>query len=227
MIDAESIVILGTGRSGTSAIAGALSAAGVWFGADLLTNEWLAAKGLYEDRTLHRLNRQLAHHRDDTPVLRIETRRYRPVPPVPLLQEEYRLRLAALRAEYPLWGVKDPYLAVAWPDVGPLYGRCLLVAVHRSRPAVVASFRRVGNLKREHAERMTTRLLWHFYTVLATSGLPRYHLDFEAVCRDPAGQLGALLDWLQPLTAVPLDGARAAEFIAPELRHFDADGETL
>lgn len=223
MADDLAVVVMGTGRSGTSTVAGLLAAAGVHFGDNLRVNRNLAAKGLFEDNVLHRLNRQIARNLDGEYSIHVETRRY-PVLDMAQALDQYAARLGELRAGGPVWGVKDPYLAIAWPEVGHLYGNCRVVAVHRSRAAIVASLRRASNRELDVTERMVTHLLARFYNVLDTLRRPLYHIDYGRLIADPPGQAGALLRWLN----VPgLDPAAAAEFVEPGLRHFDPNGAPL
>ncbi len=55
----ENVIILGSGRSGTSMVAGTLAGAGYFMGDDLVQARASNAKGFYEDRGINRLNEDI------------------------------------------------------------------------------------------------------------------------------------------------------------------------
>ena len=207
-------------------IAGMLAEAGVWFGDNLRVNAKLAARGLYEDNTLHRLNRQIAFHLDTESSLHVETRRYKPLPLVDVLGE-YQEYVQELSAGRELWGVKDPLLVTSWPEARRFYDNARIVAVHRARAAIVASFHKASGRGLLVTERMVTHLLAHFYHILDTEPAPVYHVDYGRVIADPAGQARDLLAWCQAGTDVVLDQGAAVAFVDPGLRTFDSNGAVL
>jgi hypothetical protein len=131
-------------------------------------------------------------------------------------------------------------LADAYPDTGPAAFKdprvCLLLPHWRTvLPGPVAAllvWREPGEVARSLQQRDNLPVasglaLWERYNRAALAnmaGMDTYVVHFDDVVADPSGSLAAWADWLRSIPAfAPLaaawDTGRAADVIAPELRH--------
>lgn len=117
----HAVIVLGTGRSGTSAVAGMLEAYGIPMGDDLLEADTTNPHGFYEDAPFVALNEALLAGSGQAAAS----------------MQKYLLYRAAPAS---VWGIKDPRLCDSWPQIKDLLP-CSYTVVHVTRPldAVVES----------------------------------------------------------------------------------------
>jgi len=145
----HAVLVLGVARSGTSALSGALAAAGVDFGPDLKPADWQNPRGSFEDFTLSRLNQaMLAAVNRNWSSLRPMPRDWRSNANVRELEAAVRDKLVERLDTSPLFGLKDPRLVPlfdVYDDALRAIGAKLwAVAIQRDRREVVRSIRRSG-----------------------------------------------------------------------------------
>jgi len=147
------IFVIGTGRSGTSAVANVLHHLGVFMGAKLSapgpTNRW----GNYEDREFYEFNRAMAHGGtlEKGQPLKVGTWEGRAIT-IPEGIERFKSFQAA-RSSYPIWGVKDPGLCYTLPVLAPLIEDLRVIVARRPAEESIASYRRAyGASAREASE---------------------------------------------------------------------------
>ena len=125
------ILVLGTGRSGTSAVGGILYKLGVWMGDGFVgrdqTNPW----GTFEDAELFYVTRQMKSG---------------------IVRPEAYKALIERRNQRPLWGWKDPGLVWTLEHAMPYFDDMRAVFVHRPRGECIISARKAYNWGKEQAE---------------------------------------------------------------------------
>lgn len=177
----HAVMVLGIARSGTSALGGALAAAGVDFGRDMKPADWRNPRGNFEHFALSRANqRALSACRLDWSSLRAPPRGWRDRPEIIREAEAIRALLAEDFADSRLFGVKDPRLAAVFPiyrdALADLGVGLSVVALSRDRREVLASIRRSGYY---HG-----RLLW----LLGPALFARYRRDIAAIMAETPGE---------------------------------------
>ena len=218
------VVVVGMHRSGTSAVTGALGGLGFQMprADDRVRREesnpehWESLNlGLHDEALLHGLGGSW-----DAP---------------PDLPPHWVHTVAVLGGNR-----SGAVLADAYPDTGPAAFKdprvCLLLPHWRTvLPGPVAAllvWREPGEVARSLQQRDNLPVasglaLWERYNRAALAnmaGMDTYVVHFDDVVADPSGSLAAWADWLRSIPAfAPLaaawDTGRAADVIAPELRH--------
>ncbi|MCB9913719.1 MAG: glycosyltransferase [Planctomycetes bacterium] len=126
-------LILGSGRSGTSMVAGSLASSGYHMGAGLHAARASNPKGFFEAPEINQLNEELLDGRlDGTPALG-EGQRWLGVPRGDarfVADDALRARMQAALASGP-WCYKDPRFSFTLPAWRPLLGDAALVCVFR------------------------------------------------------------------------------------------------
>ena len=224
----RAIVVLGVGRSGTSAITRGLGALGVELGDRLRGATWLKnPTGFYEDTDLLRLNKRLKRIlqvRGDS--VRLLEPDWWQQPAVRRLHDEAVATVAARFGRFPLWGFKYartlrfmPFwrdvFAAAGLEVGYLMAIRNPLSVARSR-ARLDPWR--GTQEKSDLEWLVN-VVPYFRHVRER---PFVVTDFDLFMADPAGQLARVAKGLAlPTTAATEAGvaAYAGEFLDPSLRH--------
>lgn len=173
------ILVVGTGRSGTSAVAGMLHKLGVWMGGTFQPSNRNNRWGTYEDAEFRSLDLMVAFDRvfcDECAA-----RAYG--------------RLAAKRAGRPLWGVKDPDLTRTYRHLLPHLDDARVVVCERDREATLDSFMRAYGKPRAEAERWHADKVACLDAMLADVDAPVLQVRFEDVLADPAGAAARLRDF--------------------------------
>jgi hypothetical protein len=223
------VTVLGMHRSGTSALTGALGAAGFQLYRPDDRVDWAESNPEHwESRTLTVYNEDLLIRLDggwDAP------------PEMPsgwsegLELPDALDPVAALDTAYPRQGPsvwKDPRLCLLLPFWRDLLEPLAAVLVWRSPLAVAKSL-----LRRDGIPLPDGLALWERYNrsaLTALTGVDTYVLGYESVIEDPVSTLDALLEWLGSRPA--LSGAAhtweieaAIASISRELRHHSATSE--
>ncbi|MCK4302621.1 MAG: hypothetical protein KAY24_00070 [Candidatus Eisenbacteria sp.] len=202
------VVVLGTERSCTSAVAGVLHLLGCPMASEefiIKAHPEFNAKGHFEDRRWHELNRrvsrQLGLHKEQ--------------------EAEYKALIAACRRE-PIWGVKDPYFVNMGGLVFSLIEDDLyFIAVHRRFDATVASLQRHhdGGKGTHLVRAQSVGIEWkkRFFDMLHWVS-PLYHLQAERLMTDTEQEIQGILNFLG--WSPKEDLQKAIDFIDPTLYHF-------
>lgn len=193
------LLVLGMHRSGTSALAGALSLAGVELGQRLVAPKEDNPKGFFEHDQVWRT------HQDLLVALGASWHDVRPLPPgweqsaaAQEARERLRRELTTDFSGARLWGVKDPRLSrcfALWPElVETLGAEARVILALRDPFEVAASLQKRDKLRPAHA-----LALWLRYTLDAereTRGVRRavqFYPDLLADWRRELQRLGAAL----------------------------------
>ena len=168
------ILVLGTGRSGTSAVGGVLYKLGVWMGDTFVgrdqTNPW----GTFEDAELFAVTRQVMSGG--------------------LSPEAYKAQIER-RNQRPVWGWKDPGLVWTLEHALPHFEDVRAVFVHRNSGRCIMSARRAYNWTKEQAENWydtTEDQLLAWLTDLEEAGVPVLQLEWRAIKAYPEGAVKEL-----------------------------------
>lgn len=182
------ILVLGMHRSGTSALAGALSTLGVALGPKLMPASSDNPLGYFEHEEIvliHEAILSLLGTNWHDPCVLPEGWENEPA------LDGYRKRLKAIvrrdLAPHALWALKDPRLCLLFPLwLSILHELGIPVKVilnYRDPNAVTASL-----MKRDGLELGTARLLWAQYLIEAerhTRTVPRFWIDYEQILSRP------------------------------------------
>lgn len=215
------VLVCGIARSGTSAVSGALAAAGLPFGDGLKPCDWQNPKGNHEDAVLSELNIELLK------LLGASWSTDRPLPEgwidrtdVACMAERMASEIDARFGALAIFGLKDPRLVPLFP----LYARLLrdqgrqlhLVTVSRKRSEVLASIRKSGYFHRRFTWRRGRRLYQHYMNQINALRVDpgSHHVTYDALLDDPAGTVGRLVTAL-PIAEAGLvpDVAAGAAFV--------------
>lgn len=214
------VVLIGTGRSGTSLCAKILKGLGLRLSDTLQRPNEMNPDGYFEDQVLVDANRQL-------------TEQFSPaaphVPPrIPREAEASAPALATIRAhlrkhvldEDGLWGFKDPRTALLLPTYRLVFQGMGIVPSFvfcaRDGSAVVESLLQATRLSRDAAEQVyLTRCL----TALRDCAANCHVLHYERLLADPVGQIDALAGFVWPdgQPPQPLDEAAKRGLVDPAL----------
>lgn len=206
------ILVVGTGRSGTSLVGGILHKLGVSMGMSFTPITGDNPRGTFEEANFFGLNRTEAP------------------------EEVYRDYFRDRDQEGQVWGVKDPQISHVYDRFwGPLTEdrEVRIVHVKRAAEACIASYERAYNRSRHEAKDWYEWASKAVNRFLEEVDVPVLEVDFEAVLRDP---MSSILD----LHAFVMDGIRTHEesvkdpanqrfgealsFIDPSLKHWTPDG---
>ena len=222
------VIVTGMHRSGTSAVAGALAAAGIHFGTELTPAvAGVNDRGFFEDRRVLELHDGvLAHYQRDwrCPL---------PLPenwtgdPAVIASADAIDALIDEFAEHPRWGVKDPRLSLLLPIWLPLLSR------RGTRPVVLITYRHpvavAGSLaRRDGLSVPAAATLWllHMLTAeLESRGCERHVVAYDRLMDAPRESAG----WLLNVVGVDPDPERIDridDYISSDLRHHAAPAAT-
>jgi hypothetical protein len=229
----RAILILGIARSGTSALAGALAAAGLPFGDHLKPADWQNPRGNHEDLPLSRLNQRVLARFGAT------WSTARPLPDGWLDHPETAVHGARILneiesrfADVAAFGPKDPRLVPLFP----LYRRLLegagwsvtTITIERPESQTLASIHKSGYFHGIYLPWRGRRLYRHYMSQIKAlqQNSKNVHISHTELMAHPQAQLKALVGWLAldkvGLSLVAEDGAR---FIDPALwRNRDLGG---
>lgn len=218
--------IMGPGRCGSSAVTGVLHHAGVPVGKELIGPHprW-NAKGHYEDRHMHWLNRLLAYRFEYSEAIRNETTyrypelyKYDNVPVKELL-EIYRQALAE-REQVPVWAMKCIMLGLIYPHIEALLPQDRrLILVERDRDATIHSRMAHSQLSRDDAAALVDHLAQAARDTAASATCPVLVVRYEYLCEKPQSEVARILDFVSEDLPANLDYAAAIATIDAEMSH--------
>lgn len=220
------VLVLGSARSGTSALMHVLELLGVELGSGLkVAKAGANDKGYFEHVALHEANVALfaacGGSWDDVAP---RAERFFDAPAAAPQREQLRARIAAEFGAAPLWGFKDPELCLLvplWEELLAGLGIAaapVLIARHPLEAA--SSFARLRASGPQHGLLVWLRTM--IAAERATRGRPRALVTYEQLLADPCGvgeQIGRALaiDWPRPPRSVA--GELAAFLDASLHRH--------
>lgn len=221
------VVVLGAGRSGTSAITRGVQAIGVELGEDLRPGGGKNPTGFFEDQELLAINKRLKKLlgiRGDSVSL-ITPEQWQ-MPAVRALQQEAVETIRRRFGRYDLWGYKygrTLRLLPFWLEVYAALHLDARYVVALRNPISVARSR--GKLDPRRGTQAKSDLEWLVNVVpyfRAIRERPFVVVDYDRVMEDPVGQLTRMTKVL----GLPLDAAvrasiqsYAQEFLRPDMRH--------
>ena len=219
----HAVLILGIARSGTSAVAGTLAAAGLPFGDGLKPPDWQNPRGNHEDFALSRLNQALLAHFGAT------WSTSRPLPPGWERQPGIAPFAAHIGAEIEarfgrraIFGLKDPRLVPLYPLYSDILRKARwqphLVTVERDRREVLTSIRRSGYFHGLYLPWRGRRLYRHYMDQIAAlrADPGSNHVHYAELVADPEGSVARLV------AALPFDAAGVAPDVARGAGFIDA-----
>jgi hypothetical protein len=223
----SAVVVLGAGRSGTSAVARGVQALGVAFGDRLRRGGGKNPTGFFEDRDLLRLNKRLKRTlgiRGDSVTL-IETQAWQ-TPAVAGLKADAAETIRRRFGGYPLWGYKYARtlrMLPFWEDVYRMLDLDVRYVVALRNPLSVARSR--GKLDPRRGRQEKSDLEWLVNVVpyfREVRKRPFVVTDYDRLMDDPRGQLRRVALRLGlPVTEDVHASIEeyAKEFLRPRLRH--------
>lgn len=231
----RAVLVVGAGRSGTSAISRAIQALGVELGDNLKAATEKNPTGFFEDRDLLRIAKQVRS------TLGLRTECVSLIPPEqwtrpelqPLRQEAVDT-IARRFAQYPLWGFKYAQtlrMLPFWEQVAEQAGIQLSFVVAARTPLSVARSRSKLDPLRGLQEK--TDLEWLVNVVPYFRDLGRHPfvvVDFDLLMADPKQQLERLAQKLEiPQDAGTRKGIEeyTGAFLKPGMRHTTFDDADL
>lgn len=227
------IIVLGMHRSGTSAVASAMSALGYYAGNQLLTKNYYNQKGYWEDSKLVALNDRLlsifGHAYDSLDLLPDDFVSH---PEVVLLKAEARSLLENKLVQNPFWVFKDPricHLLTFWqPIFAELQIDVRYVLVFRHPLSVADSLN-----KRDKFSVQKSLLLWlqhNISAVIVTEGCTRFFVHYDDFLAEPYSVLLRLARTLG-LSDIESRNQNIEEYVqnclTDTLRHSQYDWEDL
>ena len=171
------ILVLGTGRSGTSAVGGVLYHLGVWMGDGFVSRDHTNPWGTFEDAELFYITRQMK-----SGIVK---------------PEAYQPQIAR-RNQRPLWGWKDPGLVWTLEHALPYFEDVRAVFVHRPAGGCIASARKAYNWGKAQAEGWYDAVfeqLNAWMTEFEEAGVPMLHLQWWDVLESPKDAVKALAEF--------------------------------
>ena len=218
------VVVTGMGRSGTSAVAHALSLLGFDvgpFGASMAADEFNAT-GYWEVPELSAFNAALLERAGGSwlaPPRRLGSEAAVGAPMMVAARERFE---HCFPGGGP-WVWKDPRLCLTLPFWRQVLDPPIAVIAMLRHPAAVAE----SLAHRDHAERDYARAMWERYTrslIASAQGLPTIVVDYTQLIRDPSEVIRQLA------TSLAVDTGRvpaAAESIRRDLSHYVGDDAAL
>jgi hypothetical protein len=223
----SAVVVVGVGRSGTSAITRGVQALGVELGDHLRRAGGKNPTGFFEDQDLLAINqrlKRLLHVRGDS-VRLIETHEWH-TPAVRSLQQEAIATVRRRFGQYPLWGYKYARtlrLLPFWREVFAALRLDARYVVALRNPLSVARSR--ANLDPQRGTQEQSDLEWLVNVVpyfRDLRGCPFVVVDYDFVLADPERQLRRIAAALTLPVTAPIEAAiraYAAQFLRPGMRH--------
>ena len=225
------VVVLGAGRSGTSAVTRGLAALGVDLGGRLRRGWGKNPTGFFEDRDILALNRRLKRAlgvRGDS--VRLIDDAVWDAAPIKALQAEAADTLRRRFGGNPLWGYKygrTLRFLPFWEGVHDALGLDVRYLFALRNPMSVAASR--GKLDPRRGRQQKSDLEWLVNVVpyfRRAASRPLVVVDYDLLLADPAAQLARIAKGLALPPSDPGEiAAYAEEFLRPGMRHsrFTAD----
>ena len=216
------VIVLGMHRSGTSCVAGALQAMGLYGGepGEFLANPAENPYGFFERADLHAACLTALAQRGGDWSIPLGWNEAQAASTRAVLRADIGA-IAAVLDRHGGWFLKEPRLCLLLPEILDLIATPILVHVVRDPRAVARSIAQRDGLSVPHA-----LALWEHYqlTALRVPGPDALRCDYDALQREPTPQLAQLHGSLRERGATGLRCLQAAEcatWVRPE---FDRAG---
>jgi len=202
----RAVFVLGSGRSGTSAVAGVLHKLGVPMGEPFVQTTSANSRGTFEDYQLYQLNREyLANGIADFDSWVEE------------------------RSGPPVWGAKAPTLSYTFNQIWPMLNDARVIVVTRSPAASISSYQRAYDTKLVDAQ------AWYQKTIDALDEqLSKFPgeiktVKYEQLLNSPNTVIDKIIDFVFDGIDRPgyLQIDDAISFIEPAMQRYDADGKWI
>ena len=221
------ILVLGMHRSGTSALTGALSSAGVFVGGEqeLTGTNWENPKGFFERRDARNICDALLH---GSGADWWKVSRFSPDNADHEVVRAKRSEIGELvsqlneRAEN-AWALKEPRLCVLLPIFRSFLSKPFAIIVARHPVEVARSLRR-----RNGFPIAVGMALWEAYMCSAmqhAADLEHFVVRYDEILDEPERLFAELFEWLEQRGVAGLDATAAINSISPELRRERARDE--
>lgn len=199
------VLVLGTHRSGTSAVAGVLHNLGINMGDRLLGAHPSNPKGHFEDLDFLNLNDKVVKNWRN-PLLTVTGEQL----------DRYQ-ELVDAKDHQRLWGIKDPRLCITAKHFIQMLGDVKIVLVDRNTEASINSLLVVhGELNYDRAKTIQEIYLRERQDFLDSVSLPTYRVQYERLVHFPLIEIVWLFNFVYPENPVN----SALDFIDPSLRHY-------
>jgi len=222
----QAIIVLGMHRSGTSAVAGALSSMGVNFGSReklIDGHSEVNAKGFWEQRDIVMLNEQLltAVGSSWEDIRDIDVKRFGS-DEIHGIKESIKVVLKRDFSFFSLWGLKDPRickLLPVWIDIfKEINVTPRFIIVYRHPEEVARSLEKRDSIPLEKAY-----VLWLSYVLaseLFSRGFPRAFVAYDSLLDDwHRAMEKAFSDLSLPFDDQMINSHAIDSFLSPTLRH--------
>jgi hypothetical protein len=222
------VVVLGSGRSGTSLCAKILSELGVRMDATLHRPNEMNPEGYFEDREIVEINRRLLEKLSPIPSLPPRS----DLPRSALQQDLNRLRdyLQERTSAAPeTWGFKDPRVSLVLPYYRRIFDELGIVPTYvfcaRDAASTVQSLMAAGSSSRDMAEMV---YFTRAFLALRDCSANCHVLHYERLLADPAAQIESLWRYIAaPGETFPLDQDAARRLVNPALNRSSLRAQPL
>ncbi len=225
----QSILVFGMHRSGTSALAGALSASGVNFGQpdELMPPHIQNPKGFFEHMTVHNICKNLMNSCNSS-WDKISEFCIARIPEDTKAAEQSRfLSVARAIGSQDLWGIKEPRLSLVYPVFRSLIEDPVIVICLRNPLEVAKSLKTRNEFSLRHGV-----ALWEAYNKSAlqvSQGHRRIFVDYARLVSCPKSEMRHVFDKLGEfgvdISRLSMDRGQA--HIDSRLHREHADGQDL
>jgi hypothetical protein len=170
------ILVMGTGRSGTSALAGVVHNLGCNMGDEFAPTDRNNPYGTFEDLELFQATRRIVGNQANPEI-------YRPI-------------VEARKRKYKLWGVKDPALAHTMHYLVPMLDEVRVIIVRRPPPDIINSYMRAYYAGRVRAEKWYKANSSHLAARLMEFNGPQLAVDFRDLLGEPESVVETVADFV-------------------------------
>ena len=202
------VLVVGTGRSGTSAVAGVLDKLGVHMGDEFTKTSPSNKYGTYEEREFFDFNRKIQKSTDVDGWIR-----------------DY---IARRSDGHVLWGLKDPMLARVFYIVASYLDDVKVIVTRRNKIPTVSSYMLAYHAKANDAENWYNEENAHLRAALEEYNGSVLYVDYDDLVEYPERELKRITDYV--FDGMPFDhhgNADALSHIKTDGRKFDRDGKWL
>ncbi|RYH01053.1 hypothetical protein EU805_15760 [Salipiger sp. IMCC34102] len=212
------VVVIGSGRSGTSLCAKILGRLGIDMEDTLNRANEMNPEGYFEDAKLVEINKSLISKL--LPVPRMGPRETYPASLISAEVEELKQHFSdRISDDDRVWGFKDPRVSQFLPIYRQVFQSLGIVPVYvfcaRSADAVVESIRQAGNGKRDVSEQI---YFIRSFLALRDCAANAHVVHYEKLLSDPVGEIDALWQHVgEPGKPCPLSEADRADLVDERL----------
>jgi hypothetical protein len=223
----QGLIVLGMHRSGTSALAGALSRCGVWLGSelDLTVANKENPKGFFERKDVRAVCDALLRSAG-ADWWKIAKFRIDAIPQADLIKcgQSFKDVVSELEGQGSAWAIKEPRLCLLLPVFRSYIPHSVCILMHRDPLEVAQSLRMRNGFGL--AEGLALWEAYNLYALRASKGSRRVLMSYDELISAPSDAIGRLLQKLANDCDVELTGVNIEsidDFIEPVLHHQKSD----